>query len=67
MHNSIDISNITEREKKKTKRILFLLRSKKTRRILTTKERTKKHKERITKGQSSSPRPVEKGATERSK
>ena len=42
-------------------------RKEKTKRILITKERTKKHGERITRGESPSPRPVEKGATERSK
>ena len=42
-------------------------RKEKTKRILITKERTKKHGERITRGKSPSPRPVEKGATERSK
>ena len=34
--------------------------------VLITKERAKKHRERITSGESQSPRPVIKGATERS-
>ena len=42
-------------------------RKEKTKRKLITKERTKKHGERITRGESSSPRPVKKGAIERSK
>ena len=42
-------------------------RKEKTKKILITKERTKKHRERITRGESPSPRPVEKGATEKSK
>ena len=41
-------------------------RKEKTKRKLITKERTKKHGERITRGESPSPRPVEKGAIERS-
>ena len=67
MHNSIRHIKYYRKRKEKNKENTFFLRSKKTRRILTTKERTKKHRERITKGQSPSPRPVEKGATERSK
>ena len=42
-------------------------RKEKTKRILITKERTRKHGERITRGESPSPRLVEKGATKRSK
>ena len=42
-------------------------RKEKTKKILITKERTKKHWERITRGESPSLRPVKKGATERSK
>ena len=41
-------------------------RKEKTKRKLITKERTKKHGERVTRGESPSPRPVEKRATERS-
>ena len=39
---------------------------KKKEKILITKERAKEHRERITSGESPSPRPVKKGATERS-
>lgn len=39
----------------------------KTKRKLITKERTKKHGERITRGEFPSPRPVKNGTTERSK
>ena len=42
-------------------------RKEKTKKILITKERTKKHRERITRGESPNPKPVKKGATERSK
>ena len=42
-------------------------RKDKTKRILITKERTRKHGERITRGESPSPKLVEKGATKRSK
>ena len=42
-------------------------RREKTKKILITKERTKKHRERITRGESPSPKPVKKGATKRSK
>ena len=55
MHNSI--MHIKDYKKRKEK----------TKRKLITKERTKKHGERITRGESQIPRPVEKGATERSK
>ena len=41
-------------------------REEKTKRKLITKERTKKHGERITRDESPSPKPIEKGATERS-
>ena len=34
--------------------------------ILITKKGAKEHRERITRGESSSPRPIKKGATERS-
>ena len=34
--------------------------------ILITKERAREHRERITSGESPSPRPIKKGATERS-
>ena len=46
---------ITKKEDKKQKE-----------KILITKQRAKKHRERITRGESPSPRPVKKGATERS-
>ena len=55
MHNSIRHIKYYRKRKEKTKRILI------------TKERTKKHRERITRGESPRPRPVEKGAIERSK
>ena len=42
-------------------------RKEKTKKILITKERTKKYRERITRGESPNPKPVKKGATERSK
>ena len=42
-------------------------RKDKIKRILITKERTRKHGERITRGESPSPKLVEKGATKRSK
>ena len=48
-------SKIIERELKKTKKILI------------TKERTKEHRERITRGESPSPRSAKKGAAKRSK
>ena len=48
-------SKIIERELKKTKKILI------------TKERTKEHGEKITKGESPSPRSAKKGAAKRSK
>lgn len=46
---------ITEKEDKKQKE-----------KILITKKRAKKHRERITRGKSPSPKPVKKGAAERS-
>ena len=46
---------ITEKEDKKQKE-----------KILITNKGTKEHRERITKGKSPSPRPIKKGATERS-
>ena len=49
----IQIEKIKKREKRKEK-------------ILNTKERAKEHRERITRGDSPSPRPVKQGATERS-
>ena len=42
-------------------------RKEKTKKMLITEERTKKHRERITRGEFPSPRPVKKGASERSK
>ena len=42
-------------------------RNEKTKKKLITKERTKEQRERITRGESPSPRPVKKGAIERSK
>ena len=42
-------------------------RKEKTKRILITKKITKKHRERITRGESPNSRPVEKRATKRSK
>ena len=42
-------------------------RKEKTKKILITKERTKKHRKRITRGESPSPKPIKKGATEISK
>ena len=50
--------NYKERREKKQDR--------KKEKILITKERAKKHRERITSGESQSPRPVIKGATARS-
>ena len=55
MHNSIRHIKDYRKRKEKTKRKQI------------TKERTKKHGERITRGESPSPRLVEKGAIERSK
>ena len=49
----IQIEEIQKREKRKEK-------------ILNTKERAKEHRERFTRGDSPSPRPVKQGATGRS-
>ena len=55
------------REKKKIKKKKKKeKKDRKKEKILITKERAKKHRERITSGESQSPRPVIKGATERS-
>ena len=59
MQKNIRQRKITKREEKKKK-------DRKKEKILITKERAKKHRERITSGESQSPRPVIKGATERS-
>ena len=40
-------------------------REKRKEKILNTKDRAKEHRERVTRGDSPSPRPVKKGASER--
>ena len=57
MQKNIRQRKITEKEKEKEHR--------KKEKLLITKERAKEHREKITSGESPSPRLVKKGATER--
>ena len=53
MQKNIRQRKVTEKEKKKEQR-----KKKKKKKLLITKERAKEHRERITNGESPSPRPV---------